>query len=1001
MSVRVLMTPALGTRDDNGVGNVIANYLLHGPKYGIEFVQPGEAFDVEIAHAGVKPFENPGGRNIAMLHGLYWGDGVAPYEQQANCDIVENIRRATAVTVPSTWVAEPLKRDMHLSPFVIPHGINWDEWQGGQRNDHVVLWAKNRSDAVCNPRPIYELAQIRPDIRFVSTFGRSLENLAVIGSLPRETMRAVIMSSSIYLSTTEETFGIATLEALAAGLPVLGYAWGGNLDMVSTGFNGYLAKPGDLDDLAYGLQYCLDNWEELSKNAREDAKKWSWDSAVKQLARLVEGVAEPPRNDVAIVIPVYNKIGTIRQAIDSALAQTVPCEVIVVDDGSTDGSVSKLLEVEGFEIITQENRGVAHARNVGIAAAEAEFVVCLDADDFMDPRFVETCLPTLIADNSVGISFTGITAHRADGSTFVSDWPNGFNFERQMAQSNQVPTCCLFRKSLWERLGGYRQRYAPRGAGAEDAEFWLRIGAAGYRAEQATREGLFNYRIDVGVTSSGYSEPPWLKFHPWAKDGRHPFASVAKPAGAAHIVRAYGQPVVSVIIPVGKGHAQFLTDALDSLEGQTFREWEAIAIFDGELPRLPYGGGGYEFYRAYPYVKVDITRRKGAGAARNRGLELARGEYILFLDADDRLEPMFLERTVRLAQETGHAVYTDYFGINPPDISPKETVIVEQEGMTVVAGELPEYSCELAQAQPDVVNPYSWCPINTLIPVGEMGDTRFDESLISLEDWIFFIELARKGVCFSRIAEPLWVYNFPSGTRRLIGQQVRDGIIENAVLKEDLVACKGCGGSKATAQQRSSDSMAKNVLEDGYLFAQYAKSNRGKRPLYGIAKPKEFYGMKQAGDKLNVKAADVALMGTTFVCGHCGRPFQANVRDKLAWCSCSSSQQVPEVATKLAPRKASPTRVTASPASRPGERTVAQVGAQVKRDDAARPLRTPDLTADDFTTINGIGPATAKALNDKGVRTFDQLKRLDETGLRVFGVPPSALPAIMEYINNG
>ena len=58
----------------------------------------------------------------------------------------------------------------------------------------------------------------------------------------------------VYLSTSQETFGIGTVEALAAGVPVLGWASGGNLDIVQHMKTGYLAEVGDYDDLQRGLE---------------------------------------------------------------------------------------------------------------------------------------------------------------------------------------------------------------------------------------------------------------------------------------------------------------------------------------------------------------------------------------------------------------------------------------------------------------------------------------------------------------------------------------------------------------------------------------------------------------------------------------------------------------------------------------------------------------------------------------------------------------------------
>lgn len=94
------------------------------------------------------------------------------------------------------------------------------------------------------------------------------------------------------------------------------------------------------------------------------------------------------------MIPTYNRVDMVRDAIDSALAQTHRPEVVVVDDGSTDGTADfvRLRYAHEVRLLARENAERGAARNAGAAATDADVLIFLDADDRIRPRHVETVL---------------------------------------------------------------------------------------------------------------------------------------------------------------------------------------------------------------------------------------------------------------------------------------------------------------------------------------------------------------------------------------------------------------------------------------------------------------------------------------------------------------------------------------------------------------------------------------------------------------------------------
>lgn len=741
--MKLLLWPSTDMIEPNhGIGRIVHAQYKYLPEHGIEFVFDAKQADVIATHTQMDevPYVD-----VLHLHGIYWtgepqSGKYVGYHNRANEKIMVASRRAQIITVPSAWTAMPFRRDMRLVPAVLGHGIDFAEWEPGQPKGYM-LWNKNRNTDVCDPTPAWELSQ--RGIQVVSTFApQGVEpgpKMTVLGALPHEQMKILVANADVYLATVKETYGIGTVEALACGVPVLGYAHGGTADIVQHKFTGYLAKPGDLDDLQAGYEYIMENRAELSENARAFAASRDWSMVIPEYVQVYEAALQMKQSEntkVSIVITNYNYAKYLPEAVESAVTQTLDCEVVVVDDGSTDNSrdvLQRLSDRFPIRVVAQANQGVAAARNAGITAATGGFIICLDADDRLDSRYAGTLRNALAADRGVGVAYTGLGLIGENGHVTENvGWPPPFTWANQslpgVPPNTCIPSASMFRKSMWERAGGIKQEYAP----GEDTEFWTRGLSVGFQAVKVVDEPLFHYRAHAGSASRTKQYIPIDAFLPWMRDKQYPMAAPVDQG--VPLIRSYSTPKVSVIIPVSQQHIGMLPRALDSVLGQTMREWEVVLVDDTEegLPA--------ELAATYPfvsYVQTSDSRqapRYSSASSRNLGLRSAQAPLTLFLDADDYLMPEALsEMCDAYTKSGGRYIYTDWVALHSgkadveavPDYDPMAVMHAGQHAVTV------------------------------LMATEDARRVGFDEDIIYLEDWDFFARCAIAGIQGKHLSKPL------------------------------------------------------------------------------------------------------------------------------------------------------------------------------------------------------------------------------------------------------
>jgi glycosyltransferase involved in cell wall biosynthesis len=191
-------------------------------------------------------------------------------------------------------------------------------------------------------------------------------------------------------------------------------------------------------------------------------------------------MSNPP--EVSVIIPTWNRRDRLLRAVDSVLAQTHPVgEIIVVDDGSTDGSAEALAQRYGDRVtcLRQANAGVSAARNRGLAAARGRFLALLDSDDEWLPEKTAKQLALFAAKPELGMVLCDVRREDVTGALI-----DIFQRRRQIPEDGPAlrhvlrdpalaPVSALLRREVYETVGGFDESLRT----AEDLDFHLRVAA--------------------------------------------------------------------------------------------------------------------------------------------------------------------------------------------------------------------------------------------------------------------------------------------------------------------------------------------------------------------------------------------------------------------------------------------------------------------------------------------------------------------------------------------
>jgi glycosyltransferase involved in cell wall biosynthesis len=183
---------------------------------------------------------------------------------------------------------------------------------------------------------------------------------------------------------------------------------------------------------------------------------------------------------ISVVVPAYNAGRWLAGTVQSVRRQTLQAlEIIVVDDGSTDGTAEVCRRLApSVRLVQQENRGLAAARNAGAAVATGDGLLFLDADDRLLPHALEA-LASSLEETGFALAYGYVLGR---GETFEQNRLHGFPWAAgkppKPVEANfwwtavTTPGAALVRRSLHEDIGGFDEPLRH----LEDAEYWLRCG---------------------------------------------------------------------------------------------------------------------------------------------------------------------------------------------------------------------------------------------------------------------------------------------------------------------------------------------------------------------------------------------------------------------------------------------------------------------------------------------------------------------------------------------
>lgn len=335
---------------------------------------------------------------------------------------------------------------------------------------------------------------------------------------------------------------------------------------------------------------------------------------------------------ISVIIPTHNNGDELRRAVLSVMNQDAlalnACsfEIIVVNDGS-DQEYSVFLDQLASEFVDcriiqmEKQSGPAEARNKGIHTSKGELIGFLDADDEWPENKVSILLPYFQLE-AVEVTGGKVKVLVQNGLP-----PINMNFEDEQNRITHVHLgALLVRRSIFERDLFFDSELTF----SEDVDWWFRLREKRIGIVIVESTTLYYHVHGKNMSfNKSLNELQLLKIFHKSVQRRNKASDHSYMPKIKDFRIVQDDPLISIIIPLYNGK-NLITRTINSVIKQSYKNWELIVVDDGSIDQ------GADFIaQHFPQVIILSQKNKGVAAARNFGIQHARGELIAFLDQDD------------------------------------------------------------------------------------------------------------------------------------------------------------------------------------------------------------------------------------------------------------------------------------------------------------------------------------------------------------------------------